>query len=153
MDWSLFDDQPPYSREITVLCGSTKFGAAFDEANLCETLQGRVVLSIGSVMHSDDGLKLPDKTRDYLNRLHLYKVRIADRVLVLNVGGYIGESTFREVIYALHLGKRIYFWEPVDREALLERISEETALGGPHLMLRNAWQSLYHGTLRIYLHG
>jgi hypothetical protein len=35
------------------LCGSTRFSKAFTEANLRETLAGNIVLTVGSMMHSD----------------------------------------------------------------------------------------------------
>jgi hypothetical protein len=43
--------------------------------------------------------------------LHLFKIDEADIVRVLNVGGYIGTSTRRELEYARRLGKRIEFLE------------------------------------------
>jgi hypothetical protein len=39
--------------------------------------------------------------------LHLWKIEQADVVRIFNVGGYIGESTARELAYAQRLGKRI----------------------------------------------
>ena len=49
---------------------------------------------------------------DWQAELHLRKIDLADRVLVLNVGGYIGESTTREIAYARKIGKPIGFLEP-----------------------------------------
>ena len=48
-----------------------------------------------------------------LDALHLRKIDLADRVLVVNPGGYIGESTSREIAYAQATGKPISFTEPV----------------------------------------
>lgn len=36
---------------------------------------------------------------------------MADEVLILNVDGYIGESTSRELTYARELGKAVRFLE------------------------------------------
>jgi len=47
-----------------------------------------------------------------LDELHLRKIELADEVLILNVGGYIGESTRRELQHAQQLGKRVRFLEP-----------------------------------------
>lgn len=102
---------------IVCLCGSTRFGDAFHEANLKETLAGKIVLSIGCDFKSDADLLLAgsltpeDKAR--LDELHLRKIDLADEVLILNVGGYVGESTRREIAYAREHGKRIRWLKPV----------------------------------------
>lgn len=43
---------------IVCLCGSTRFGEAFAKANLEETLAGKIVLSVGSMTHSDAAVKV-----------------------------------------------------------------------------------------------
>lgn len=117
---------------ITVLCGSTRFGEAFRSANLRLTLDGHIVLSIGCDTKSDTELALsetarlpglttgdaaqPQWVRDIkarLDELHKRKIDLADSVLVLNVGGYIGESTRSEIAYALACGKPINYLEPL----------------------------------------
>ena len=40
------------------------------------------------------------------------KIDLADRVLVVNPGGYVGESTSREIAYARETGKPVSFTEP-----------------------------------------
>jgi hypothetical protein len=47
-----------------------------------------------------------------LDELHLRKIDLADEVLVLNVGNYIGQSTSREVEYAKKNSKTIRYLEP-----------------------------------------
>lgn len=100
---------------IVCLCGSTRFFDTFREANLEETLQGKIVLSIGCDTKADKGVfaSLPREERAEikaaLDELHLRKIDLADEVLILNVDGYIGESTQKELEYARNLGKRIRF--------------------------------------------
>jgi len=102
---------------IVCLCGSTRFGEAFRRAELQETLAGKIVLTIGCNMKSDDDLfgHLNEVEREQIKRnldeLHLRKIDLAKEVLILNVGGYIGESTQREIIYAQKLGKIIRYLE------------------------------------------
>lgn len=102
---------------IVCLCGSTRFSEAFQQANLRETLHGRIVLSIGCDMRSDDELfahKPADELAQIkiaLDELHLRKIDLCDEVLILNCGGYIGQSTARELAYARSLGKRVRFLE------------------------------------------
>jgi len=44
--------------------------------------------------------------------LHLRKIDLADRVLIVNPGGYVGESTQREIAYAREAGKPVTFTHP-----------------------------------------
>jgi len=102
---------------IVCLCGSTRFSEAFRASLLQETLDGKIVLSIGCDMRSDVeifGHVADDELtviKSRLDELHLRKIDLADEVLILNVGGYIGQSTRRELEYASAHGKRIRFLE------------------------------------------
>jgi hypothetical protein len=79
-------------------------------------MAGRIVLSIGAATGTDDEHfgNLPkeeyDRIKEMLDTLHLRKIDLADEILVLNEGGYVGESTAREVAYAAHHGKRVRWW-------------------------------------------
>uniref|UniRef100_A0A6M3JNI5 Uncharacterized protein n=1 Tax=viral metagenome TaxID=1070528 RepID=A0A6M3JNI5_9ZZZZ len=110
---------------VVCLCGSTRFGNAFREANLRETLAGKIVLSIGCDFKSDDVLFGTGEFQKYsnsqlkelknkLDELHLRKIDLADEVLILNVDGYIGESTCGEVNYAINQGKVVRYLEVED---------------------------------------
>ncbi|GHO91528.1 hypothetical protein KSF_015760 [Reticulibacter mediterranei] len=101
---------------IVCLCGSTRFSQAFQEANLRETLAGRIVLSIGCDTKSDHDLTLGPVDKDKLDLLHFFKIDLAHEILVLNVGGYVGASTQREIAYAKHMGKKIRWLEPVTQQ-------------------------------------
>lgn len=102
---------------IVCLCGSTRFSEAYQKANLEETLAGKIVLTIGCDMKSDAYLfegKSEEELAEIkrrLDALHLRKIDMADEVLILNVGGYVGESTRREIGYATNEGKRIRWLE------------------------------------------
>lgn len=107
----------PSKPRIVCLCGSTRFFKEFQVANYNETMAGRIVLSVGFYPHSDEhhetigltnaGYPLSKKAK--LDELHLRKIDLADEVLVLNIGGYIGESTRREIAYAKVHGKPVRF--------------------------------------------
>jgi hypothetical protein len=101
---------------VVCLCGSTRFMQAFQDANLRETLAGKIVLSIGCDTKSDQDLALGLVDKVALDLLHLFKIDLADEILVLNVGGYIGESTQREIDYARMQGKWIRWLEPMVEE-------------------------------------
>lgn len=112
----------PHMPPIVCLCGSTRFGKAFDDANCRYTLDGWIVLSIGCNMKSDSELfgHLPPeelaRIKAGLDELHKRKIDLAGQVYVLNVGGYIGESTASEIAYAKAHGKSVIYLEPVEEE-------------------------------------
>ncbi|AYF29281.1 hypothetical protein CSH63_17780 [Micromonospora tulbaghiae] len=93
---------------ITVLCGSTRFKAEFEDANRFLTYAGNIVLAPGVFGHAD-GIDLTDDRKARLDELHLRKIDLADEVLVINPGGYIGESTRAEIAYAEKAGKRVSY--------------------------------------------
>lgn len=88
---------------------------AFQRANLTETIAGKIVLSIGCNTKSDSDLlalgELTPEAKTRLDELHKRKIELADEILVLNVGGYIGESTRSEIAHAQKLGKGIRYLE------------------------------------------
>lgn len=47
---------------------------------------------------------------------HKLKIDISDLVVILNVDGYIGESTMSELKYAISKGKTVKFLEPIKAE-------------------------------------
>lgn len=115
---------------IVCLCGSTRFKDAFDEANYHQTMAGKIVLSVGFYMHATgnrhgDGIGATPEQKIALDELHKRKIDLADEVLVLNVGGYIGESTRSEIHYALEHGKQVRFLENVPFRIVWESLNEE----------------------------
>ena len=114
----LMEDQPaPRSAEgeakVITLCGSTTFQTEFAEINQRLTLEGCVVISLG--MFSLPDLPDYDWTADgsdlkgLLGRVHFQKIRMADEVYIVDPGGYVGESTGREIAYAESLGKPVRY--------------------------------------------
>jgi hypothetical protein len=101
---------------VVCLCGSSRFHQAWADANLSETLAGRIVLSLGCTTKSDDDLIKAGVAidKEMLDLLHLFKIDLADEILVLNVNQYVGESTQREIEYARRLGKRVRWLEPLE---------------------------------------
>ncbi len=101
--------------QIICLCGSTKFKEAFIEANFELSLKGNIVLSVGFFAHADDqGYQPTDLEKAKLDRVYKDKITLADEVFVLNVGGYIGDSTHGEIAHAEALGKPIRYLEAIE---------------------------------------
>jgi hypothetical protein len=99
--------------KIVTLCGSTRFWQAFQQQSLRLTMDGVIVLSIGCATASDEEHGITPKQKARLDALHKEKINLSDEVLVLNVGGYIGESTASEIAHAELRGKTVRYLEPV----------------------------------------
>lgn len=100
---------------VVCLCGSTKFKQEFIDANFRETMAGKIVLSVGWFSHADGNVYTPtEEEKAALDELHLRKIDLADEVLILNVGGYIGQSTRRELEYATAQGKVVRYLVSVE---------------------------------------
>ena len=100
--------------KIITLCGSTKFKDEFLKTQKDLTLKGYIVISVGLFGHSGDSEVWENmdegtltKTKEMLDDMHKRKIDLSDEIFVINVGGYIGESTKSEIEYAKATGKRI----------------------------------------------
>ena len=91
--------------KIITICGSLKFKQEILEMGEYLQLQGNCVL-------------LPIfPTRNYSNedvlamgQMHKEKIKLSDAIFVVNVGGYIGNSTQSEIEFAEKLGKEIIYF-------------------------------------------
>ena len=107
--------------KVITLCGSTRFKDEFMEAQKRLTLEGNIVISVGLFGHSGDNEVWENmdegtltRTKEMLDDMHKRKIDMADEIYVINVGGYIGESTRSEIEYAEKTGKTINYLEPVE---------------------------------------
>ena len=101
---------------VVCLCGSTRFYKEFMKANYEETIKGKIVLSVGFFPHSSEEahgekIGITEEQKLMLDELHKRKIDLADEILVINVNGYVGESTAGEIAYAISHGKKIKFLE------------------------------------------
>ena len=106
--------------KIITLCGSTRFKDEFLEAQKRLTLEGNIVISVGLFGHSGDNEVWKDDVKDMLDRQHLAKIDLADEIFVVNVGGYIGDSTRREIAYAEYKGKSITYLENCKKSSIYD---------------------------------
>ena len=113
--------------KVITLCGSTRFKDEFMEAQKRLTLEGNIVISVGLFGHSGDREVWENMdegtltaTKEMLDDMHKRKIDMADEIFVIDVGGYIGESTRSEIRYAINNGKTVRYLEPVSEETEVE---------------------------------
>ena len=104
--------------KVVTLCGSTRFKNEFMEVQKKLTLEGNIVISVGLFGHSGDSEVWENmdegtltQTKEMLDDMHKRKIDMADEIFVINVGGYIGDSTRSEIDYAIEHGKRVRYLE------------------------------------------
>ena len=99
--------------KVVTLCGSTRFETEFAEVNQRLTMDGCVVISLGMFrlpdLPDDDWSVDSSGLKARLAGVHFQKIRMADEVYVVDPGGYVGESTRREIAYAESLGKPVRY--------------------------------------------
>lgn len=90
----------PKIYKVITLCGSTKFKTQFEETVKELTLQGNIVISVGCFGHSGDNEVWTDEVKEMLDDMHKRKILMANEIYVIDVDGYIGESTRSEIEFA-----------------------------------------------------
>jgi len=94
------------------LCGSTRFTDAMLITQWEFAKKGHVVLgwhvlpdsySSGANVAEEEGVK------EIIDEVHKRKIDIADEVFVINIDGYIGESTRSEIDYAIEHSKPVNY--------------------------------------------
>lgn len=112
--WLQLDPDRP---KIICLCGSTRFTEQMLVKQWELTKQGNIVLSWCSLptwyFQGEDKAHIGDQegVKALVDEVHKRKIDLADEVLVLNVGGYIGESTRSEINYAESNNKPVRYLE------------------------------------------
>ena len=98
-------------RKVVTICGSIRFWDKMQEMHERLELENEYIV-IGLAPHVMDR----DFTReeeDLLDEWHKEKIDLSDAIFVVNVGGYIGESTKSEIEYAKQNGKEIIYLEEI----------------------------------------
>ncbi len=102
---------------VIVLCGSTRFT---DEMLIKQwelTKAGNVVMGWCALppqyFKGEDKTHIGDQegVKEIVDEIHKRKIDLADEILVLNIGGYIGDSTRSEINYARLHGKVVRYLE------------------------------------------
>lgn len=95
--------------KIVTICGSMKFKDKMMEvAKDLEINNKYIVLQC---IYSND--RFNESEQQILADLHYNKIEISDAIYVINVKGYIGSSTIKEIEYAKKIGKEIMYLEPL----------------------------------------
>lgn len=95
--------------KIITVCGSYKFKREMVEITEKMTLKGNCVLTPNELTQTDKDAYTKDEIL-MIDKMHKEKIKISDAILVVNVNGYIGNSTKSEIEYAKSLNKEIIYY-------------------------------------------
>ena len=102
---------------IICLCGSTRFTREMLIKQWELTKQGYIVVSWCALPDDYTSYRGNEKShigdienvKAFVDEIHKRKIDISDEVLVIDIGGYIGESTRSEINYAINMGKPVRY--------------------------------------------
>jgi len=93
------------------LCGSARFYELFYKLNRDLSLAGHVVYSLGAYPDKESSKDwMTPEQKVVLDLVHLAKIENSEMILVIDPEGYIGESTRKEIHYALLRHKAVWFY-------------------------------------------
>ena len=95
--------------KIVTICGSMRFEDKMMEISKELEIKNKYVVI--QCIYSND--KFTEKEQQILSDLHYNNIKISDAIYVVNVNGYIGNSTDKEIEYAKKLGKEVMYLEPI----------------------------------------
>lgn len=108
--------EKPSRPEIICLCGSSRFVQEMAAIAWGFEKDGKITMGLHLLPEGygapADHLAEAEGVAEQMDELHLRKIDLADRVFVVNIGGYIGDSTRREIGYATAAGKPVAYLEP-----------------------------------------
>lgn len=112
------EDRKP---KVITIVGSTRFSDVQQIAMMHLSMMGHIVIPCGLYGHADEPQGAEYLTSDgdestpekrMLDKLHYQKIDISDAIFIVNIGGYMGSSSRRELGYAVSAGKEVMWMFP-----------------------------------------
>lgn len=95
--------------KIITICGSLKFKNEMIKQAIKLQLEGNCVLM--PIIPIDEKLNYTKEELELLKKAHFQRIDISDSIFVVNIGGYIGESTIKEIDHVTKQNKKILYLE------------------------------------------
>lgn len=100
---------------IITLCGSTKYKLEFEFTAKYLIEQGYFVHSL-EIYSQADGIKISNEYKEWLGKLHQWKIDRSDAIFIIDKDNYIGENTRKEIEYATKKGLSIMYYSNLFKE-------------------------------------
>lgn len=97
--------------KVITICGSIRYSKEMME--IAEKLELKDGWAVIQCVYNVSGLKYKEIDVNTLAKIHRKKIDISDAIYVVNIDGYIGNSTQNELEYALSNGKEVIYHESI----------------------------------------
>lgn len=98
--------------KVVTICGSMRYSK--EMMKISEELELKKGYAVIQCVYNVDGLKYEGVDASVLDKIHRKKIDISDAIYVVNINGYIGNSTKKEIEYAIKNGKEIMYHEEIN---------------------------------------
>ena len=95
--------------KVVTICGSTRYKK--EMMKISEELELINKFVVIQCIYNINNKKYTEKDLDILAQIHREKIDISDAIYVVNIDGYIGESTKSEIEYAIMKNKEVLYHE------------------------------------------
>lgn len=97
--------------KVITICGSMRYSK--EMMKIAEELELKEGYAVIQCVYNVDGQKYEGIDASILDKIHRKKIDISDAIYVVNINGYIGESTRKEIEYANNNGKEVIYHEKI----------------------------------------
>ena len=98
--------------KVITICGSMRYSK--EMMKIAEELELKNGYAVIQCVYNIDGQRNEGIDASILDKIHRKKIDISDAIYVVNIDGYIGNSTKNEIEYAKNNGKEVIYHEKVD---------------------------------------
>ena len=98
--------------KVITICGSMRFSK--EMMKMAEELELKDGYAVIQCVYNVDGQKYEGIDASILDKIHRKKIDISDAIYVVNIDGYIGNSTRNEIEYAKNNGKEVIYHESIN---------------------------------------
>ncbi len=98
--------------KVITICGSMRYSR--EMMKISEELELKKGYAVIQCVYNIDGLKYEGVDASILDKIHRKKIDISDAIYVVNIDGYIGNSTKNEIEYAVKNGKEVIYHEKIN---------------------------------------
>ena len=95
--------------KVITVCGSYKFKKEMNEITEKMALKGNCMLTPIELTKPNKEAYTKEEAL-MIDKMHKEKIKLSNTILVVNVGGYIGNSTKSEIQYAKSLNKEVLYY-------------------------------------------
>lgn len=98
--------------KVITICGSMRYSK--EMMKIAEELELKDGYAVIQCVYNVDGQKYEGIDASILDKIHRKKIDISDAIYVVNIDGYIGNSTRNEIEYAKNNGKKVIYHESIN---------------------------------------